>query len=439
MAGPTAAPLATRQALDAHPRLVLAVSGGLDSMTLLHSAAQVRTRADHIVVATFDHGTGPAARSAADLVESEATRLQLPIVRGQGFLRNATEAEWRLARWNFLREVAVAERAAIGTAHTRDDQIETVVLRILRDAGARGLSGLYAESDTVRPFLDLSRRTLARFAVEHSVRHIEDPSNASMRFARNRVRRDLLPAIRRVRPDFDNDILALAQHAALWRHAVDALAESFVLSTRARRELVADAAAMARLDDASLRIVWPSLAARIGIALDRRGTHRLATFTTNGKHAARIQVSGGFEAVRLGASVVIRPFDVHSAQPRDAEGVPLVGEEIVFGSWRFRRIGPESPPTARTSHLHAVLPRDANLVVRPWRPGDRMRPNGTMAARRVKRFFADARIAGPERMGWPVVVADDEIVWIPGVRRSEAATVRSGRPLVHYACERFDR
>jgi tRNA(Ile)-lysidine synthetase-like protein len=82
------------------------------------------------------------------------------------------------------------------------------------------------------------------------------------------------------------------------------------------------------------------------------------------------------------------------------------------------------------------LPVDATLTVRGWRPGDRMRVAGANAARRVKRFFADARIAGPDRAGWPVVLAGDEIVWIPGVRRSDAATVRSGRPGLRYTCER---
>ena len=84
----------------------------------------------------------------------------------------------------------------------------------------------------------------------------------------------------------------------------------------------------------------------------------------------------------------------------------------------------------------ADLPADRRLSVRAWRPADRMRPRTRGAARRVKRFFGDAQIPGPSRAGWPVVLADDEIVWIPGVRRSDAASERSGRPVVRYACER---
>jgi tRNA(Ile)-lysidine synthase len=86
----------------------------------------------------------------------------------------------------------------------------------------------------------------------------------------------------------------------------------------------------------------------------------------------------------------------------------------------------------------AELPAHGRLSIREWRPGDRMRLDEGGAARRVKRFLADARVPGPDRAGWPVVLLDSEIVWIPGVRRSRAAADRSGRPTVRYICERFD-
>ncbi len=93
----------------------------------------------------------------------------------------------------------------------------------------------------------------------------------------------------------------------------------------------------------------------------------------------------------------------------------------IYGKWYF----PE-------------LPADVPLAVRAWRPGDRMRARAGGTARRVKRFFADARVPGMDRAGWPVVLAAGEIVWIPGVRRSDAATVQPGRPGVRYECDRND-
>src|SRR6185503_11764148 len=118
----------------------------------------------------------------------------------------------------------VAERTGgrVATAHTRDDQVETVLMRVLRGAGARGLAGLYA-GDTVRPLLECSRDELAAYAEQVGANWVEDPTNASMRYFRNRVRRDLLPALARVSPGFDDALLALAKEAGEWREELDRL------------------------------------------------------------------------------------------------------------------------------------------------------------------------------------------------------------------------
>jgi tRNA(Ile)-lysidine synthase len=89
----------------------------------------------------------------------------------------------------------------------------------------------------------------------------------------------------------------------------------------------------------------------------------------------------------------------------------------------------------------ATLPRDAELQIRAWRPGDRLsiRRGNQLARRKVKYFLSDARISGHLRASWPVVLAGDEIVWIPGVRRSDAAAARSGGPVVTYVCDYLDR
>ena len=105
-----------------------------------------------------------------------------------------------------------------------------------------------------------------------------------------------------------------------------------------------------------------------------------------------------------------------------------------LGRWRFERSGRGAGRTAWA----AALPAGGRLEVRSWRPGDRMRPAGSETIRRVKGLLRDAGVAGPDRAGWPVVLADGEIVWIPGVRRSDAATERPGRPREWYICERDD-
>lgn len=187
-------------------------------------------------------------------------------------------------------------------------------------------------------------------------------------------------------------------------------------------------------DAPSLRLLWPALAARMGAVLDRRGTERLAQFTIKGRMGARIQLSGGFEALWHRDAVVLRRADARSG----AEG-GMLADGLTMGGWRFRRV--ETPPgtPVRDGPWTAALPAHRALLVRPWQPGDRMIPLGAQAPRRVKGLLRDAGIDGVTRQGWPVVLAEDEIVWIPGVRRSSAATARSGRPVVLYHCERIDR
>ena len=400
-------------------------------MVLMHAVARARERSDgsgesRARVLTFDHGTGPAASEAAALVAREAARLGFDVRAGHASLPLATEAEWRAARWRFFREAALPD-GRVATAHTRDDQLETVMMRTMRDAGARGLAGLAAHSPHVaRPFLGLARVVIRAYGNARGIPFVEDPSNASRRYLRNRVRLDLLPAIERVRPRFADEMLALAERAAAWRVDVDALVRELVSESvdggiiRVARE------ELATYDSSTLCVLWPAIAARASVTLDRRGTLRLAQFTTSSASGARMQLSGGVEVFRHRDSFVLRPSSRREASPVSLDGV------VRFGEWRFWPVPREQPEDVWV----ADLPADRHLSVRAWRPADRMRPRTRGAARRVKRFFGDAHIPGPSRAGWPVVLADDEIVWIPGVRRSDAASERSGRPVVRYACER---
>jgi tRNA(Ile)-lysidine synthase len=137
--------------------VVLAVSGGRDSMALMYAVA--RWAPERLAtVATFDHGTGGYATDAASLVVAQARRLGLTVVRERARTPASTEAEWRIARWDFLNRVARAYGARVATAHTRDDQVETIVMRLLRGAGTRGLAALSAPSPIVRPWLSVSAK-----------------------------------------------------------------------------------------------------------------------------------------------------------------------------------------------------------------------------------------------------------------------------------------
>ena len=286
---------------------LLAVSGGLDSMALLTAASKLPApRRKRVIVCTFDHGTGTAARRAAALVVRESDRLGLPCLSGQAVTKGTREDEWRRARWEFLRTAAAAHGASVVTAHTLDDQVETVFMRILRDAGPRGLAGLYAESEVIRPFLGIRRTTLERYATRNRIRYVEDPSNADRRHLRNRVRLDILPSIVKRQPDFPDQLLALARAAADWRRSLDELLPAIDATAGRDGSLRISRSSLSGYDADSLRVLWPALAARASVVMDRRGTHRAAEFTMKGATGGAIQLSGGIEIVMAREHMLLR-------------------------------------------------------------------------------------------------------------------------------------
>ena len=299
-----------RSGIEALPRAryLLAVSGGRDSMVLLH--AFTRWRGDAVAVATFDHGTGAAAVRAARLAGREAARRGVPAVTGRSASAlAASEDAWRAARWAFLAGSARELSATVVTAHTRDDQVETIVMRALRDArhtSARGLAGMYAASPVARPLLDRSRASLAAYARAHRVRFLEDPTNASRAYLRNRVRLDLLPALERAHPGFAEAMLRLARQAATWREEVECVIDALGITLLPTPALVVPAAALSALSGEGLAVVWPALAARAGLTLDWRGTERLVAFTARAAPGLRVPLAGGAEVHRTPTTFVLK-------------------------------------------------------------------------------------------------------------------------------------
>ena len=285
-------------------RYLLAVSGGRDSMVLLDAFA--RFRSDAIAAATFDHGTGPAATKAARLVEAEGTRRKLAVVSGRREGGGESgEAAWRAARWEFLTGWAKELSATVVTAHTLDDQLETVVMRVLRDprnTSARGLAAMYSRSSVVRPLIDVRRADVAAYAGSHEVRFLDDPSNLSTVHLRNRVRLHLLPALERAHPGFGDEMIGLSRAAAAWRESVERIIDT--LDVRLLPPLVVPVES--GLPAGSLAVLWPAIAARAGVALDWRGTERIVAFTLAGRPGGKIPLSGGAELSRTASTFVLR-------------------------------------------------------------------------------------------------------------------------------------
>lgn len=437
--------------------LVLAVSGGRDSMALLH--ATVQWAPERIAaVATFDHGTGTYATEAASLVAAEGRRLGLTVVRERARAAASTEAGWREARWSFLYRVARAHRARVATAHTRDDQIETVFMRVLRGAGARGLAALAAPSTVVRPWLGVSRAELASWAIAAGVPFIDDPTNASPRFQRSRVRHDLLPAFERASPGFGADLLRIAERAAAWRRDVESFIDGVGPVSRVPGTLQVPVQPLVETTPEGCAVLWQALFARIGVILDSRGTRELVRFTSARRRGAMATLAKGALVIRVGHRDGDL-FELRRGSQLERRTVEWTGPAALLparvAGWRFRRLvgarsvtAAEGSPASQPSEPSVVQPTETNLweiglpasaqvSVRLWRAGDRIRTAGARTGRRVTRYFAEAKTPALDRTAWPVVLVENELAWVPGICRSIAVPHRPGRPdLIWYRCER---
>jgi tRNA(Ile)-lysidine synthase len=424
---------------DASP-LVLAVSGGADSMVLLHAMARWAP-ARIATVATFDHGTGAYAREAASLVVATARRWGVPVVRQRAVKPATTEAAWRDARWGFLRRVASAHGARVATAHSADDQLETIVQRLLRGAGARGLAALAAPSPIVRPWLEVSRAALRAYATAHQVPALEDPANRDRRHQRVRVRLDLLPALEAASPGVGADLLRIGGAAARWRGDMEALVRQLPWREVSPSVWQLDRQSVAGWTADMLAVLWPALLGPLGITLTADGTRRVIRFTIGSARAGELQLPGGAVVVRSKAVFEVRgPAQVarRDAATRASARQGAAGTVLTWPGWRFAPLSdPPGEQGARHDPWVAAFPAGTALEVRHWEPGDRIVTARAGAGRRIARYLSEAGIPRLDRSGWPVVLEQGTVVWVPGVCRGLAAPHRSGRSdLIWYRSER---
>jgi tRNA(Ile)-lysidine synthase len=410
--------------------LLVAVSGGPDSTALLGALVELAAERGFVLtVGHVDHGLR-GAESAAERAGVEALGARLGVrvvtrtvqlVPGAGL-----EARARQARYHALGEMADAAGATrIVTGHTEDDQVETLLLRLLRGAGRRGLGGMRPRRGRLlRPLLRASRTDVRRFLAERGLPCALDRTNADLRHARNRVRRLLLPFLAaefnpRLRP-------ALARLADRLRDEDDLLA--VLAGERAAVHLDGDALRIdVRREPAALarRIVrtWLERTGRGAVsALHVERVCRLAA----GEEGGAVAIPGPARVVREGGRLVRRAG-------REALPVPFrlpigPGQEVAHpaGSWRLvlaaarrRHPGEDRPPDAGRALFDAdALP--AGLVVRPPARGDRIRllAGGT---RKLQDVLVDAKVPREQRPAVPVLAAGEEILWVAGLARGRAA------------------
>ncbi len=208
--------------------LVVAVSGGPDSMVLLDLLTQIyRGYEQKLIVVHINHGLRKTADREEKLVADYAKKHKLQFVSRRVSLagkKTGIEERARELRYSALQEIVSLHKASwIITAHTADDQVETVIANWLRGSGVRGLGGVHSVAgNIVRPMLNIQKEKLLDYAKKHKLRYAIDESNASLEFTRNRIRHQLLPILRKYNSQIDNQLL---NSSRIWRQVDEALTE----------------------------------------------------------------------------------------------------------------------------------------------------------------------------------------------------------------------
>jgi tRNA(Ile)-lysidine synthase len=404
-------------------RVAVAVSGGPDSVCLLHVLLELAPAFDvSLSVAHLNHQLrGTESDEDERFVAGLAARLGLPFHRASADIAAAKdnlEQAGRLARRAFFAGLK-ADCVALG--HTRDDQAETVLFRVLRGSGLRGLAGIYPVTDGgyIRPLIDVTRGEVVEFLRGRGIGWREDSSNLDPRFARNRVRGSLLPQLAR---DWNPRIgESLAQLASLahdeerwWRSYIDELSAGILVARAGGIEL--RASALAALPTAvSRRLIRRAITKVKGDLRRLEFAHieRVLELAAQAEGDGRLRLPGldvrrSFDWIRVAAA---------GSQPDPAAtrlDIPGVFG-LADGACLHLDIAPQSSTSKKGATLKAAelslrrLPQV--LELRGWKPGDHYRPQGQCRDQKIKEMFQVERVPSWLRASWPIVSSGDTILW----------------------------
>jgi tRNA(Ile)-lysidine synthase len=410
-------------------RAVVAVSGGPDSIALLDLLLHTRD-VHHLefLVAHADHGISPESASVAARVRELASSLGLPCRIGELHLGGfAAETPARTARYLWLGRVREETGAScIITAHHADDQAETVLMRALKGSGPAGLAGMAALSGAlIRPLLPFRREDLARYVRERGLPVWLDPANKDSRHLRSWIRCEVLPMLRRRLPEIDANLLRLSRQAALNREAWELALEALPgLDFRRETDAFSVAASVLADYDSTLAAALIMAAARrAGFPIGLSKAQKVLQLARTGASGSEVPLARGWKAeLSFDRLRLVRPNRPSAKVPWTLAGESGEGQ---WGGWRIRwrrEVVPEHP---ERSALTAWFTGDG-LTVRGWAPGEKIRPVARTGRRRVVRCFQEARVPLSQRAEWPILARQEDVVWIPGVCRSDALLPAAG-------------
>ena len=451
----TVSRLLTESGLVQGPQpLIVAVSGGPDSLALLLLLAELRQPlALSLHVAHLDHGLrGQESREDAQFVEETARRLNLPVTLEQADVESyrvsrhiSLEEAAREVRYSFLSRTSAAQgAAAVVLGHTADDQAETILMHLLRGSGLTGLTGMspvayWPPSDNsqgvtlARPLLGVARGKTRSYCLWRGITPRVDSSNLSLKITRNRLRSDLLPLMRSYNPQFQEALLRLG-HSATQDQAY--IMEE---AARAREKLAVDLGE--------------------GITIDREGF--VALPPTLKRHLLRLiyqEIRGSYHGlehqhlegmVKLSQGSTGKGMDLpdglvfsvaHDSLTLSfgkawATDVPIVAGEypltvpsdIQIPGWTIKARLHQEKGALPYKSAYAVRLDEGRvgrrLLVRGRRPGDRFHPLGMTGTKKLQDFMVDAKVPRGMRDRVPLVLSEEGIAWVVGHRIAHWARI----------------
>lgn len=389
--------------------ILCAVSGGRDSMCLLHYLHRLgQERGFTVAAAHLDHRMRPTAARDVALVTDFCRENGIPLRTGVTPVYEKAE-EWRLtveeagrrARYEFLAAAAKALHAdKIATAHHQNDQAETVLLNLLRGTGPAGLAGIPPVRDNfIRPLLNTPRSEIEAYVAEHHIPYADDETNFDLHYARNRLRRSLWPLLEDINPQATAHIAAAAAILRQEDAYLDGLAAACLPDEGAAIGRETLLSAPEALQGRLLR----RLIDRAGGGKKDVSASHLRALSALCRSGGTLPLPGGVTAVCRGDTLRFIPTAPSLPEQPLCEGANRWGDYNIILS----------------SQQGDPLPGPGPFTVRPWQGRDRMTLPGSRGSRSVKRLLTDAAIPRERWDSLPVICCGGKPVYIPGVGAAE--------------------
>ena len=429
--------ISRHQMISEGDSVIVAVSGGPDSVCLLHVLHELKNKLQiHLVVAHFDHGLRPAEdESETAFVRGLAESLNLPFETAKGHLlakrtRGSKEEVARNARYAFLervREKHKAQKIALG--HNLNDQAETILMRLLRGSGASGLTGIppCRDGSIIRPLIEIERPEIENYLKAKKIAFVTDSSNLKTDYLRNKIRLELLPLLEQHQPQL---VHLLGQTAEILRDEdeyLERIAEAWL-----KKEVTRNPDNTFQLSTASFLALPVALRRRVirnGIGKVKKDLRRISWDHIEAVHRlaqaekpqaalnlpGRLTVKRTYDHLIFSASVKrkLRPLHYTLDDPGTYD-LKEIGRSISVEEIKDRR-GLRLRGSAWTAFLDAEKLRFP-LTLRPFKPGDRFIPFGMRGHKKLKDFFVDLKVPMEQRLSTPILCCDDTPVWVCGFR-----------------------